>query len=275
MSHFLGQIGSESGSMRSLTESCNYSKGNETLEKFILKTNPSTKTVKSIIYKIMRNPDLLDSLSKVEEYYFNTNKDTIFSIPNDTIFHKYPFKSTYDGGEGVNTTYTKGNSTCGENVCCLFKYVYRFTSNSADTKDDKYKLGRGFIHLTSKSNYEYYYNLWLKADDDPNYPKSKDANKERTKANYSMDDFIELLTSDIEVAIEVSFMYWDESKKGLNNFIVKPKEGEEVDPESNEFRESVRQIGGVINAWDEDATEIKIGSFKDRLKNSKKVFNNL
>jgi hypothetical protein len=140
----------------------------------------------------------------------------------------------------------------GENVCCLFRYVYSFTGESNNEMEEQYKLGRGFMHITGKGNYEAIYKLFLKA----NNKKEKD---------YTMNMFIQDLTNNLDVAMEASMIYWKMNK--INKHI------DEKDNKSNkEFRNEVRKVGGIINLYDSDAEENQIGKFNERYNRSLLIF---
>jgi predicted chitinase len=67
-------------------------------------------------------------------------------------------------------------------------------NGAKSTKDGSTYLGKGFIHLTGKSNYETISREWNKL-----YPDDK-------KEFHGKD--INLLETDVEVAIKVAMIYW-------------------------------------------------------------------
>ena len=86
----------------------------------------------------------------------------------------------------------------------LFDYVYgcRMGNGAKSTKDGSTFLGKGFIHLTGKSQYKKISDEWNKM-----YPNDK-------KEFHGKD--VELLETNIEIAIKVSMIYW--SLNNLNDF---------------------------------------------------------
>jgi predicted chitinase len=71
-------------------------------------------------------------------------------------------------------------------------------NGAKSTKDGSTYLGKGFIHLTGKSNYETISREWNKL-----YPDDK-------KEFHGKD--INLLETDVEVAIKVAMIYWKTHK---------------------------------------------------------------
>ncbi|TAF62971.1 MAG: hypothetical protein EAZ55_14865 [Cytophagales bacterium] len=182
MSHFLGQIGVETGGLLELEEKTCYQ---------------SKARIKEVFGKVK----YCDLFKGYEADLTQCDGDKPMPcIP--------PLKSVTSSLE------VKDKYVC---TAALIDYTYscRMGNGAANTGDGSKFLGKGFIHLTGKSEFESISTLWN--NDKENAGNSKDfAGKD-----------IEQITNDLGIAIKASMYYW--KKKSLNSFADSGSKDEDID----------------------------------------------
>ncbi|GHN00524.1 hypothetical protein WSM22_20130 [Cytophagales bacterium WSM2-2] len=197
MSHFIGQIGAETGGLVKLKEEFNYTAKNvfDVFLKPNLRNNGLSTTGKTFWFC-----DLIEGYDCTSlDVCVGTNQsmaDCGTAIPvklkdGKCAWAYVNFDSTYN----VKTNYVADAS--------LFDYVYgcRMDNGGKSTKDGSTYLGKGFIHITGKSGYKALSQEWNRL-----YPDDK---KEFHGADIS------LLETDVTVAIKASLVFW--KLKNLNS----------------------------------------------------------
>jgi predicted chitinase/LysM repeat protein len=209
MSHFLGQIGTETGQLKDLKESYNYSAKNiyNTFLRKVLIEHPTIEDKFTFKYH-----DLIDGYNATLECEYSnpsTNSQKGYGHKRDVenpievtrvlLNGKYvaswdytAFKELYT----VKSSYTQSKT--------LFDYVYgcRMENGKKSTEDGSDYFGVGFIHLTGKNKYKALDKKWKELyPDDP-----KDF----------MGDDISLLKTNVDVAIKASMIIWTHVQNGTN-----------------------------------------------------------
>ncbi len=255
MSHFLGQIGTETTGggkpLSALVESCNYTESNIKSDFAQRVTSPRINTNNKTFQPLL-NPDLFDGFTGTEYYFLISNnvaiKDTIYHLTNQ-VFDSTVTKYSYSG-QGVKNKYLNGNESCA-----FFSYVYccnksGLGNGDVASGDGALFRGRGFIHLTGRSNYETkFYNYWKKE-----YP-----NDTRT-----LEQIVTLLETDVDLAMKVSMIFW--KYNGINQTI----NSSSFDSNNDEIRQvSVLVNGGDVNKKPKD----KIAGYTTRESNTINAYN--
>jgi predicted chitinase len=216
MALFIGQIGAETGGLKKLKESSNYTAENifNTFLKRNLRSNSLSSTGKTFKYcDLVEGYNCTSINACVGTNQGQVDCDSAISVKlkdGKCAWNYIAFDSTYN----VKNSYI--NSTT------LFDYVYgcRMDNGAKSTQDGSTYLGKGFIHITGKSGYKTLSNEWNKL-----YPNDK---KDFGGAD------INLLENDVEVAIKASMVYWE--LKNLNNLA---DEGMDED--------NINSIGAKVN----------------------------
>jgi predicted chitinase len=234
MSHFLGQIGTETGGMKSLKEGSNYSprtiakifpypKYGHLFEEAIFDSISHNYTYNPVNFdinncegqKISQGSTIFSyaNSSKVRNAYAEIKNDTMEVVGVDGIIKKVSIYKTRtdvtkDNIEekvldlNYNSGHLKVKSEYIQNDA-LFDVTYacRMGNGSPSTKDGSTFKGKGFIQLTGKEKYERISEEWnLMYPDDLKEFHGKD---------------ISLLETDIEVAMKASMICW--KIQGLNS----------------------------------------------------------
>jgi predicted chitinase len=217
MAQFLGQIGAETGGLNKLEEGANYSA--KVIFNIFLKPNLKTNS-SSISGKTFKYCDLVDG-------YDCTDITTCPSIGNGHSDCNKAINVELDDNEKCKWSYDDFDKLCDVksnyvNSTSLFDYVYgcRMGNGAMSSKDGSTFLGKGFIHLTGKGQYKRISDEWNKL-----YPNDK--------KNFDGKD-INLLESNIEVAMKASMIYWN-----LNKLNEKADEGTDDN--------SIDNVGKIIN----------------------------
>ena len=208
MAHFLGQIGTETNGLKALKESSNY----------------SAKNIFTIFVKVQRSKQgSSDKTHKycdlIEEYDCSDLSSCIGSnqgphrCTTEPNFYfpmkegKPDYKKWSEEGNSVKSSYVKSTS--------LFDYVYscRMDNGNKNTQDGSKYLGKGFIHMTGKDKYKRVSEAWNKK-----YPDNK-------KEFHGKD--IDLLETDVEVAMKASLVLWEEDD--MNDLADKGIENSDID----------------------------------------------
>ncbi|QKG79684.1 glycoside hydrolase family 19 protein [Tenuifilum thalassicum] len=200
MSHFLGQIGAETGELKNLKEIPGYTQKN--IYDNCLKPNLRNSS-KSTTGKTFKYCDFVEGYNCLD-----INSAKCSDDPKNAAGHgdcdsciPVPFD-----GNGCTWTWLKFDSLynikSSYNGTVIFDYWYgcRMGNGPKSSRDGSTYMGRGFIHLTGKDNYKVLSNEWNKI-----YPDDK-------KEFHGKD--INLLETDVEIAIKAAMIYW--KYKGLN-----------------------------------------------------------
>ncbi|WP_027391253.1 LysM peptidoglycan-binding domain-containing protein [Aquimarina latercula] len=210
MSHFLGQIGAETGQLKALEENYGYSAKNiyNTFLRKVLISHPTKSDKYTFKYH-----DLIEgydatleceytnpSTSYQKKYGHKRDVDDPIEVTRVLLNGKYVASWNYTE---FNALYTVKSSYTQSKT--LFDYVYgcRMDNGKKSTEDGSDYFGVGFIHLTGKDKY--------KALDD----KWKELYPDDTKD--FMGDDISLLKTDVEVAIKASMIIWTHVQNGTNS----------------------------------------------------------
>ncbi|MFL1895015.1 LysM peptidoglycan-binding domain-containing protein [Aquimarina sp. 2-A2] len=205
MSHFLGQIGTETGQLKALQESYNYSAKNiyNTFLRKVLYPHPSVSGKHTFKYH-----DLIEG--------YNSSLECEYDNPTNSDQKKYGHKRDVDNPIEVNKVNGLASWTYNEfkelytikpsyiQSKTLFDYVYgcRMENGNKSTADGSDYYGVGFIHLTGKEKYVALDNKWKELyPDDP-----KDF----------MGNDISLLKTNVDVAIKASMIIWNHVQNGTN-----------------------------------------------------------
>ncbi|WP_044107452.1 glycoside hydrolase family 19 protein, partial [Anaerophaga thermohalophila] len=175
MSHFLGQIGTETGGMKALNENECYSEA----------------SIKSVFGKVKRNGN-----RKYCDLFEGYNGTSLSTCPSNTLCECNP---VLPDSISLDSLTVKDKYICKS---ALFDYTYacRMGNGAPSTKDGSKFKGKGFIQLTGKNKYKQISEEWNKMyPDDPKEFHGKD---------------IDLLTTDIEIAMKASMVCW--KIQGLN-----------------------------------------------------------
>ncbi len=204
MSHFLGQIGTETGQLESLKENYKYSAKNiyNTFLRKVTYPHPTAKDKYTFKYH-----DLIEgySSSLTCKYENPTAEQEGYGHKRDV---KNPIEVTRKGGLAswtykefkkkytIKSGYVKNKA--------LFDYVYgcRMGNGKKSTNDGSDYYGVGFIHLTGKDKYKSLNSKWREIF--PNDTKD------------FMGDDISLLKTDVDIAIKASMIIWTHVQKGTN-----------------------------------------------------------
>jgi predicted chitinase len=248
MSHFLGQIGAETTSggkpLSALVESCNYTETNVKSD-FAKRVTSSNITTNGKTFTPLLNPDLFDGFSGTTYYFLNDKGikyDTIYYLKND-VFDKTSVKYAYSG-QGIKNNYLNGNGNCA-----FFSYVYccnksGLGNGNVASGDGALFRGRGFVHLTGRSNYETrFYNYWK-----TEYPSD----------NRTLEQIVSLLETDVDLAMKVSMIFWKYS--GINQTI----NSSSIDSNNDE----IRQVSILVNGGKENKKKEKIAGYTTRETNT-------
>ncbi|MDR1202496.1 MAG: hypothetical protein LBL58_12845, partial [Tannerellaceae bacterium] len=119
-------------------------------------------------------------------------------------------------------------------------------NNAKSTKDGSTYLGKGFIHLTGKGAYKAISTEWNKI-----YPNDQ-------KEFHGKD--IDLLETDIEIAIKASLIYW--KINGLNGIADSGTDDTAIDNVG-------RVVNGVARSQRPNGADVRIKYVKDSLTNLK------
>ena len=177
MSHFLGQIGTETGGMKALNENECYSEA----------------SIKSVFGKVKRNGN-----RKYCDLFEGYNGTSLSTCPGNTLCECNP---VLPDSISLDSLTVKDKYICKS---ALFDYTYacRMGNGAPSTKDGSKFKGKGFIQLTGKDKYKQISDEWNKMyPDDPKEFHGKD---------------IDLLTTNIEIAIKASMVCW--KIQGLNSY---------------------------------------------------------
>jgi predicted chitinase len=169
MSHFLGQIGTETGGMKALNENECYSEA----------------SIKSVFGKVKRNGN-----RKYCDLFEGYNGTSLSTCPGNTLCECNP---VLPDSISLDSLTVKDKYICKS---ALFDYTYacRMGNGAPSTKDGSKFKGKGFIQLTGKNKYKQISDEWNKMyPDDPKEFHGKD---------------IDLLTTDIEIAMKASMVCW-------------------------------------------------------------------
>ncbi len=210
MSHFLGQIGTETGQLKALQENYNYSAKNiyDTFLRKVLVSHPTASGKYTFKYH-----DLIEgydatleceytnpSTSSQKKYGHKRDVDNPIEVTRILLNGKYVASWDYNAFKeeySIKTSYTQSKT--------LFDYVYgcRMDNGKKSTEDGSDYFGVGFIHLTGKNKYKALDDKWKEL-----YPNdSKDF----------MGDDISLLKTDVDVAIKASMIIWTHVQNGTNS----------------------------------------------------------
>jgi predicted chitinase len=196
MSHFLGQIGTETNGLEKLVESSNYSAKN--VFSIFLQVERTKASGTELTHKycdLIQGYDCSDLSSCPENYAgpltCSTEPDYVF--PTKVVDGKtLPDFDTWDASHDVKSSYVNSST--------LFDYVYscRMENGAKSTGDGSKYLGKGFIHMTGKDKYKRVSNAWNKK-----YPADK-------KEFHGPD--IDLLETNVDVAMKASLVLWELDK---------------------------------------------------------------
>ncbi len=205
LSHFIGQIGAETGQLNQLKENYNYSA--KTIYNIFLRKVLISHPTASGKYTFKYH-DLIDGYNAdLTCEYTNpttssqknhghkrgvTNPIEVTKTAGKASWSYAEFKALYT----IKSSYVKSKS--------LFDYVYgcRMDNGNKSTLDGSDYFGVGFIHLTGKNKYKLLNDEWKKL-----YPKDpKDF----------MNDDISLLKTDVDIAMRASMIIWIDSSKTTN-----------------------------------------------------------
>ena len=177
MSHFLGQIGAETGGMKDLNENECY----------------SATSIKNVFGKVIRNGN-----RKYCDLFVGYSGTSLSTCPNNTLCECNP---VLPDSISLDSLTVKDKYICKS---ALFDYTYacRMGNGAPTTKDGSTFKGKGFIQLTGKSKYKQISDEWNKMY--PNDPKEFHGKD------------IDLLTTDIEIAMKASMVCW--KIQGLNSY---------------------------------------------------------
>ncbi|NBB31869.1 hypothetical protein [Cellulophaga sp. BC115SP] len=191
MAHFLGQIGTETVGLKKLQESTCYS---------------SKDRIKEVFGKIK----YCDLFEGYESDLTECDSDETPKACNPALK-----KITSD-------LVVKDKYVCSSNLFD-YTYSYRMGNGPASTKDGSTFLGKGFVHLTGKGQYQTITSLW-----------NSDSENANNKMEFDGRD-IDLLTTNLDVAMKASMYFWRNSKKVIINNVKKIGDG-------NSFADSDDQI---------------------------------
>jgi predicted chitinase len=216
MAHFIGQIGAESKGLTDLKEIYSYTAQNvyDIFLKKALRADSRSSTGKTFKYcDLVEGFSCSNFVSCPSNYSGHDNCNSAIVVVytkvngNDECTWDYV---TFTTADNAKRAYSIKTSYIG--VSDLFDYTYgcRMGNGAKSTKDGSTYLGKGFIHLTGKSNYETISNEWNKL-----YPDDK-------KEFHGKD--IDLLETDVEVAMKVAMIYWKThtyKNKSANEYVDK------------------------------------------------------
>ena len=205
MSHFLGQIGTETGQLKALEENYNYSAKN-IYNIFLRKVTHPHPTVNGKY--TFKYHDLIEG--------YDATLDCKYENPTTSDEKKYghkrdvenPIEVTRVNGlaswtfDEFNELYSIKDSYIQSKT--LFDYVYgcRMGNGKKSTEDGSDYFGVGFIHLTGKEKYKALDDKWKELyPDDP-----KDF----------MGNDVSLLKTNVDVAIKASMIIWAHVQNGTN-----------------------------------------------------------
>ncbi|MGY3792996.1 LysM peptidoglycan-binding domain-containing protein [uncultured Aquimarina sp.] len=210
MSHFLGQIGTETGELRALQENYGYKAKNiyDTFLRKVLVSHPTKSGKYTFKYH-----DLIEGYDATLEceysnpttnyqknYGHKRDVDDPIEVTRVLLKGKYVASWDYDAFKedySIKSSYIESKT--------LFDYVYgcRMENGKKSTEDGSDYFGVGFIHLTGKDKYKALDEKWKEL-----YPEdTKDF----------MGDDISLLKTDVEVAIKASMIIWTHVQDGTNS----------------------------------------------------------
>ena len=205
MSHFLGQIGTETGELMQLKENYNYSAKTiyDIFLKKVLITHP-TKTGKYTFkyhdliegYNATLECEYSNPTSNSQKNYGHKrdveNPIEVTKVGNNASWDYDVFKNTYS----IKSSYVKSKS--------LFDYVYgcRMANDKKSTNDGSDYFGVGFIHLTGKEKYEALHDKWNSL-----YPDDK---------KDFMGNDISLLKTNVDTAMKASMIIWKHVQNNTN-----------------------------------------------------------
>ncbi|AXT60397.1 LysM peptidoglycan-binding domain-containing protein [Aquimarina sp. AD10] len=210
MSHFLGQIGTETGQLKALQENYNYSAKNiyNTFLRNVLVDHPTKDDKYTFKYH-----DLIDgydvtleceydnpTTSSQKRYGHKRDANDPIEVTRVLLNGKYVASWDYNSFKDLYTiksSYTQSKT--------LFDYVYgcRMNNGKKSTEDGSDYFGVGFIHLTGKEKYKALDDKWKELY--PNDPKD------------FMGDDISLLKTNVDVAIKASMIIWGHVQNGTNS----------------------------------------------------------
>jgi len=254
MSHFLGQIGTETTSggkpLSALVESCNYTESNIKSDFAQRITSPRVNS-NGTIFQPLLNPDLFNGFAGTEYYFLVSNnvavKDTIYHL-EDQVFDTSSVKYVY-AGQGIKNNYLNGNGSCA-----LFTYVYccnksGLGNGDVASGDGALFRGRGFIHLTGRSNYtNKFFKFWQ---------------QENPEDKRTLEQIVTLLETDVDLAMKVSMIFW--KYNGINQTI----NSSSFDSNNDE----IRQVSILVNGGDKDKKKEKIAGYTAREANTINAYN--
>ncbi|WP_298546349.1 LysM peptidoglycan-binding domain-containing protein [uncultured Aquimarina sp.] len=210
MSHFLGQIGAETGQLKALQENYNYTAQNvyDTFLRKVLISHPTKSDKYTFKYH-----DLIEG--------YDATLECEYTNPTTSYQKKYGHKRDVEDPIEVTRVLLNGKYVASWNYTefnalytvkssytqskTLFDYVYgcRMDNGKKSTEDGSDYFGVGFIHLTGKDKYKALDDKWKEL-----YPDD---------AKDFMGDDISLLKTDVEVAIKASMIIWTHVQNGTNS----------------------------------------------------------
>ncbi|MEM4326156.1 MAG: hypothetical protein QXU40_02550 [Candidatus Pacearchaeota archaeon] len=232
MSHFLGQIGVETGGLKDLKEIPSYTQKNiyDNCLKPNLRDNKKSTTGKTFKYcDFIEGFNCLDINSdkcsdEPKNAAGHSDCDSVVNVPYDDNGCTWTWVK-FDSSYNIKSTYTG---------TVIFDYWYgcRMGNGPKSTKDGSTYMGRGFIHMTGKDNYKILSDAWNKM-----YPNDK-------KEFHGKD--IDTLVTNVEIAIKASMVYWklrglnEMSDKGIDDDII-TKIGSKINGTNPPYNNDVRK----------------------------------
>ena len=131
-----------------------------------------------------QGPKMVDSFPSYDYIWSTSHADNVIREKNYKAWKKKTKLS-------VKSSYTNSKS--------LFDYTYscRLGNGAKSTKEGSLYLGKGFIHITGKKKYTRIYKNW----------------KNETGSNKTIKEFMTLLETDIDVAMQASMIEWNTEKE--------------------------------------------------------------
>jgi predicted chitinase len=206
MAHFIGQIGAETGGLTDLKEKYNYTAQNiyDIFLKSTLRNDTRSSTSKTFKYCDLVEGYSCTSLSSCPNNSTqngHANCDSTIHVAHEGGTCTWNYATFLQAIDSTKVAYTIKSSYV--NTPDLFDYTYgcRMENGAKSTKDGSKYLGKGFIHLTGKSQYKTISSKWNEL-----YPTNK-------KEFHGKD--IDSLETNVDVAMKASMIFWD--MKNLNS----------------------------------------------------------
>ena len=245
MAHFLGQVGHESNSFKSLIESHNYS-AQSVYTTFLKVRRPKTGGGHTYKYcHLIKDYDCIDPLACPSSYGGpkRCSTELTWLTGNDGNFASY---STWTNNNyEVKTDFVNNSNLFNLTYCCRL-------GNGSYSSGDGFKYrGRGFIQLTGKAKYDDLSNLW-----NNKFPSNK--------KDFAEDDY-ELIGTDVQTAMLVAMFEWkrleDSSDNNFENALNEDWSDESIKIISRKVNGS-----GLLNESNGE---------NDRIEKSNKAYDNL